>query len=77
MTPRKGCNRDRAPGRGIGRGIAKVFAAEGAAVAVAFRSQKTVEEVVREIRADGFIPVGMEPRIDSRRSSAGSECVAP
>lgn len=40
-------------GRGIGRGIAKAFAAEGAKVVVASRSQGTVDEVVAEIRADG------------------------
>jgi 2-hydroxycyclohexanecarboxyl-CoA dehydrogenase len=55
-------------GRGIGRGIAKAFAAEGAAVVVASRSQKTVEEVVREIRADEGTAHGLTVDVGDRAS---------
>ncbi|KFZ36497.1 3-oxoacyl-ACP reductase [Shewanella mangrovi] len=39
--------------RGIGRATAKLFAAEGAVVAVVSRTQQSVDEVVAEINADG------------------------
>lgn len=40
-------------GRGIGRAIAQRFAAEGAAVALAARSEKELQEAVAEIRDSG------------------------
>jgi NAD(P)-dependent dehydrogenase (short-subunit alcohol dehydrogenase family) len=40
-------------GRGIGRAIAKKFAAEGASVVVTARSQKEIDEVSKEIRTAG------------------------
>lgn len=40
-------------GRGIGRGIARLFAKEGAKVVVAARTDEQIERVVREIEADG------------------------
>lgn len=40
-------------GRGIGRGIARLFAKEGAKVVVAARTEEQLEHVVREIEADG------------------------
>jgi NAD(P)-dependent dehydrogenase (short-subunit alcohol dehydrogenase family) len=40
-------------GRGIGRAIAKKFAAEGASVVVTARSQKEIDEVSKEIRTGG------------------------
>lgn len=43
-------------GRGIGRAIAHKFAAEGAAVVLAARSQKEVEEVAAEIQRAGGRP---------------------
>jgi NAD(P)-dependent dehydrogenase (short-subunit alcohol dehydrogenase family) len=55
-------------GRGIGRGIARAFAAEGAEVVVASRSQKTVDEVVREIRADGGTAHGLTVDVGDRAS---------
>ncbi|WP_127019303.1 SDR family NAD(P)-dependent oxidoreductase [Rheinheimera mangrovi] len=39
--------------RGIGRATAKLFAAEGALVAVVSRTQQNVEAVVEEIKAEG------------------------
>ena len=41
-------------GRGIGKGVAKVFAREGAKVVVASRTPATVASVVAEIEAEGF-----------------------
>lgn len=46
-------------GRGIGKGIAKVFAREGAKVVVASRTPATVASVVAEIEAEGFIAFGV------------------
>ena len=40
-------------GRGIGRGIARLFAKEGAKVVVAARTEEQLDRVVREIEADG------------------------
>lgn len=40
-------------GRGIGAGIARVFAAEGAKVAIATRTEKYGREIVDEIRKNG------------------------
>jgi NAD(P)-dependent dehydrogenase (short-subunit alcohol dehydrogenase family) len=40
-------------GRGIGRAIAKRFAAEGAAVVVSARTQKEIEQVALEIQDAG------------------------
>src|ERR1700683_2629578 len=40
-------------GRGIGRAIAKKFAAEGASVVVTARSQKEIDEVSKETRTAG------------------------
>ena len=46
-------------GRGIGKGVAKVFAREGAKVVVASRTPATVASVVAEIEAEGFIAFGV------------------
>ena len=40
-------------GRGIGRGIARLFAKEGAKVIVAARTEEQINRVVREIEAHG------------------------
>ena len=40
-------------GRGIGRAIARRFAAEGAAVVVAARSEHEIKQVVAEIQGAG------------------------
>jgi 2-hydroxycyclohexanecarboxyl-CoA dehydrogenase len=53
-------------GRGIGRGIAKAFAAEGAKVIVASRSLGTVEGVVGEIRAAGGTALGLTVNVGDR-----------
>ena len=45
--------------RGIGKGIAIVYAREGAKVIVASRTPSRVEEVAEEIRAEGGIAVGV------------------
>ena len=71
--------------RGIGRGAAKVLAAEGCRVAVVARRENLLEELSDEIEADGFgAPViiaedltsaGAAERIHARDcspSSAGS-----
>ena len=42
-------------GRGIGRGIARLFAKEGAKVVVAARTEEQLNRVVREIETDGGI----------------------
>jgi len=46
-------------GRGIGRDIAKLFAQEGAKVAVVSRTTTTVDEVVEAIRRDGGEAIGV------------------
>jgi 2-hydroxycyclohexanecarboxyl-CoA dehydrogenase len=53
-------------GRGIGRGIAKAFAAEGATVFVASRSPGAVEIVVAEIKADGGAAHGVAVDVGDR-----------
>ena len=45
--------------RGIGKGIATVYAREGAKVIVASRTPSRVDEVAEEIRAEGGIAVGI------------------
>ncbi len=49
-------------GRGIGRGIARRFAAEGAKVVLAARTQEEIDSVAREIGADGgtAVPVATD-----------------
>ena len=42
-------------GRGIGRGIARLFAKEGAKIVVAARTEEQLNRVVREIETDGGI----------------------
>jgi NAD(P)-dependent dehydrogenase (short-subunit alcohol dehydrogenase family) len=42
-------------GRGIGRGIARLFAKEGAKVVIAARTEDQLGRVVREIENDGGI----------------------
>ncbi|MCH1513799.1 MAG: SDR family NAD(P)-dependent oxidoreductase, partial [Acidimicrobiales bacterium] len=45
--------------RGIGKGIAIVYAREGAKVVVDSRTPSRVEEVTEEIRAEGGVAVGI------------------
>ena len=45
--------------RGIGKGIATVYAREGAKVVVASRTPSRVDEVAEEIRAEGCVAVGV------------------
>jgi NAD(P)-dependent dehydrogenase (short-subunit alcohol dehydrogenase family) len=53
-------------GRGIGRGIAKRFAREGAQVVVASRSPETVDEVVNAIASDGGTVIGVSVDVGDR-----------
>ena len=46
-------------GRGIGRAIARVYAREGAQVAVVSRTRSTVDEVVAGIEDDGGVAIGI------------------
>jgi 3-oxoacyl-[acyl-carrier protein] reductase len=46
-------------GRGIGRAIAKLFAAEGARVAVLSRTLENVDRVVADIQAAGSVAFGV------------------
>ena len=46
-------------GRGIGKAIAKVYAREGAKVAVVSRTPATLDAVVDEIRAEGGTAIGI------------------
>lgn len=46
-------------GRGIGRAVAKLFAAEGARVAVVSRSQDTIDRTVAEITSAGGTAIGI------------------
>jgi NAD(P)-dependent dehydrogenase (short-subunit alcohol dehydrogenase family) len=58
-------------GRGIGRGIALEYAAEGASVVVASRTRTTVDEVVNLIQSEGgraigvSVDVGVPEQIDA------------
>jgi glucose 1-dehydrogenase len=45
--------------RGLGLGIAQALAAEGAAVVVASRSLKSVDEAVKSLKKEGFQSAGM------------------
>ncbi|HEV2490345.1 MAG TPA: SDR family NAD(P)-dependent oxidoreductase [Candidatus Acidoferrales bacterium] len=58
-------------GRGIGRAIARRFAAEGAAVLISARSKKEIEQVADEIRAAGqratAIPADVSQEADCRK----------
>ena len=46
-------------GRGIGKAFAKVYAREGARVAVVSRTQSTLDAVVAEIRSEGGEAIGI------------------
>ncbi|EJM11352.1 short-chain dehydrogenase of unknown substrate specificity [Pseudomonas sp. GM18] len=59
-------------GRGIGRAIAKLFAVQGAMVAVVSRTAENVDQVVVDIQAAGGIALGVvcdiaDPDQDSAR----------
>jgi NAD(P)-dependent dehydrogenase (short-subunit alcohol dehydrogenase family) len=53
-------------GRGIGRAIAKLFAAEGAKVAAVSRGLDTLQETVREIEADGGTAIAIPCDVTSK-----------
>jgi NAD(P)-dependent dehydrogenase (short-subunit alcohol dehydrogenase family) len=53
-------------GRGIGRAIALAFAAEGARVAVAARTEKELAEVVETVRSRGGQAIGLEADLSDR-----------
>ncbi|MEN3975746.1 SDR family oxidoreductase [Emcibacter sp. SYSU 3D8] len=53
-------------GRGIGRGIAMAYAAEGAKVAVVSRTPSTVEAVAREIKDAGGEAIGIACDVGQR-----------
>jgi len=62
-------------GRGIGRGIVKAFAAEGAKVAIVYRgSQGPAEELVNEIKAMGGAAVAFQADVADHGSVTA--CVA-
>ncbi|WP_226633496.1 SDR family NAD(P)-dependent oxidoreductase [Novosphingobium profundi] len=52
--------------RGIGRAIAKLFAAEGANVAILSRTAANIESVVDEITADGGVALGAPCDVSDR-----------
>jgi NAD(P)-dependent dehydrogenase (short-subunit alcohol dehydrogenase family) len=53
-------------GRGIGRAIAKVYAREGAKVAVVSRTPATLDAVVAEITAEGGTAIGIPCDVGSK-----------
>lgn len=53
-------------GRGIGRAISIAYAREGAKVVVASRTPSTVDKVVREIRQNGDIAIGVPTDVSQR-----------
>ena len=59
-------------GRGIGRGIAIEFAAEGAQVVVASRTQATVDRTVAEIEAKGGVALGIRCDVGSASDIEGT-----
>jgi NAD(P)-dependent dehydrogenase (short-subunit alcohol dehydrogenase family) len=64
-------------GRGIGRGIALTFGAEGAKVLVTSKSQSTIDSVVEEIRAAGGTAEGWACDVGKREDveTAVARCV--
>jgi NAD(P)-dependent dehydrogenase (short-subunit alcohol dehydrogenase family) len=58
--------------RGIGEAIARRFAAEGAAVALAARSRDDCERIAAELRASGADAVALTCDVTDRASSAGA-----
>lgn len=54
-------------GRGIGRAIAKLFALEGAKVAVVSLTPENVEKVVNEIKNSGGVAIGIPTDISNKQ----------
>jgi len=54
-------------GRGIGRAIAKLFASEGAKVAVVSLTAENVEKVVTEIKSSGGVAIGIPTDISNTK----------
>ena len=59
-------------GRGIGRGIARLFAKEGAKVVVAARTEEQLNRVVREIETDGGIAAAIVTDVSIDETSSGT-----
>lgn len=57
-------------GRGIGAATAKLFAREGAAVAVASRTRSEIHEVVGEIESEGGRAIGIETDVADENAVA-------
>src|ERR1700733_6190435 len=60
--------------RGIGRGIVKAFAAEGAKVAFVYRgSQSAADSLVQEVKQSGVITIALQA--DPADAAAAQKCV--
>ena len=57
-------------GRGIGKAFAKVYAREGARVAVVSRTQSTLDGVVAEIQSEGGEAIGIACDVGVRDTTA-------
>src|SRR5437899_1787825 len=63
-------------GQGVGRGIALLFAAEGAHVVAASRTLERVEALAQEIKADGGSALAVECDVSHRDQIDGAVAAA-